>query len=127
MSLHVALLLSVLVAQPLANEDVLEPSVENEVAHALSRAPRAVAAQSPSPAERAFVGLYATNGLSASAAAIRLVSSQQADGRWRAGTNDVTRAAVALLRRLLGDGEASKGETDEEAEKDANHETSVPK
>ena len=86
------LLVSVtLTAQPTVSADVLEPSVRNEVRHALSRA----AAD--------FARLYETNGLSAMDAAIRLVSAQRADGRWRAGTNDVTAAAVRILTELAGE------------------------
>ena len=86
------LLVSVtLTAQPTVSSDVLEPSVRNEVRHALSRA----AAD--------FARLYETNGLSAMDAAIRLVSTQRADGCWRAGTNDVTAAAVRILTELAGE------------------------
>ena len=104
-----SVLLALLVAQPLVNEDVLEPSVENEVAHALARASDGKAAESPSrelkpptSAEVEFARLYTTNGLTTTAKAIALVSSQRTDGRWRVGTNDVTRAAVWVLNRLIG-------------------------
>ena len=96
---RLSILAAALVAQPLVNEDVLEPSVENEVVHALARAPKGDATLL-SRAERLYLHSFATNGLSATDRAIRLVSSQQADGRWRVGTNDVTRAAVLLLHRL---------------------------
>ena len=103
MILRSAILSALLVAQPLANEDVLEPSVENEVAHALARAGLVqTPARELTRTERDLLQSYATNGLSVTAKAIRLVSSQQADGRWRSGTNDVTRAAVAILRGLVG-------------------------
>lgn len=112
------ILVALLVAQPLANEDVLEPSVENEVTHALARAPqeaattqgdatRAEAVRPTQPkaflsrAEKLYLHTFATNGLSATDRAIRLVSTQQADGRWRVGTNDVTRAAVMILKRTM--------------------------
>lgn len=68
-----------IVAQPLVSPDVLEPSVQNEVDHALARAPTNAV-----PAD-------------ATALAIALVSAQQADGRWLVGTNDVTAVAVAIL------------------------------
>lgn len=108
---RLSILAAALVAQPLVNEDVLEPSVENEVVHALARTPKVDAtlqeAATPkgdatllSRAEKLYLHTFATNGLSATDRAIRLVSSQQADGRWRVGTNDVTRAAVLLLHRL---------------------------
>ena len=80
------------VAQPLVSEEVLEPSVLNEVEHALAIAPT----NSPAPAGLPF----ATNGLSRTDLAIRLVSSQREDGRWLVGTNDVTAVAVGLLKSL---------------------------
>ena len=82
-----------LTAQPLVNENVLEPSVRNEVCHALSLAPTNVPA--------ATVPAAWTNGQDRTRIAIRLVSAQKADGRWLDGTNDVTSAAVGLLRDLL--------------------------
>ena len=80
-------------AQPLVNEDVLEPSVRNEVCHALSLAPTNAPASGELPVP--------TNGLNRTQVAIRLVSAQRADGRWLVGTNDVTSAAVEKLKELL--------------------------
>ena len=80
-------------AQPLVNEDVLEPSVRNEVRHALSLAPTNAPAVTVLPAW--------TNGQNRTQVAIRLVSAQRADGRWFVGTNDVTFAAVELLKETL--------------------------
>lgn len=82
-----------IVAQPLVNEDVLEPSVMNEVEHALSVAPT-----NATPVTVAWDP--GTNGLSRTALALRLVSSQRADGRWFDGTNDVTAVARRLLESL---------------------------
>ena len=87
-------LAAVIIAQPLVNENVLEPSVCNEVEHAIARAPSDAPATALSPCE--------TNGLDGTQIAIRLVSSQRSDGRWMLGTNDVTSAAVALLKGLIG-------------------------
>ena len=86
-------LAAVLTAQPLVNEDVLEPSVRNEVRHALSLAPTNAPAATVPPAW--------TNGQNRTQVAIRLVSAQRADGRWIVGTNDVTSAAVGLLKEVL--------------------------
>ena len=95
-----------LTAQPTVSPDVLEPSVQNEVDHARARAPRgtlrADATNAATAAEAAFARLYETNGLTATDAAIRLVSAQRPDGRWLVGTNDVTSAAVRILGRLSG-------------------------
>ena len=82
-----------IVAQPLVNEDVLEPSVMNEVEHALAVAPT----NAPPVTVSWDPG---TNGLSRTALALRLVSSQRADGRWFDGTNDVTAVARRLLESL---------------------------
>ena len=79
--------------QPLVNEDILEPSVRNEVRHALSLAPTNAPAAPVLPAW--------TNGQNRTQIAIRLVSAQRADGRWLVGTNDVTSAAVEILRETL--------------------------
>ncbi|MGN0832030.1 MAG: hypothetical protein ACI4RD_00095 [Kiritimatiellia bacterium] len=92
MRIALPLLLFVLTAQPLVNEDVLEPSVRNEVDHALSMAP------TNAPASRLLP--FPTNGLDRTRIAVRLVSEQQSDGRWTVGTNDVTAAAVELLKSL---------------------------
>lgn len=82
------------VVQPLVDSDVLEPSVLNEVEHALSRAPDCATTN----AVRALP--FSTNGMSRTDIAIRLVSEQKPDGRWRVGTNDVTSATVELLKSL---------------------------
>lgn len=84
---------AVLTAQPLVNEDVLEPSVRNEVQHALSIA--------PTNAPMAMVLPIPTNGLNRTQIAIGLVSEQKGDGRWFVGTNDVTSVAIELLKELL--------------------------
>lgn len=84
---------AVITAQPLVNEDVLEPSVRNEVRHALSVAPTNAPAATALP--------IFTNGLNRTQIAIGLVSAQKGDGRWLVGTNDVTSATVELLKELL--------------------------
>ncbi len=93
-----------LTIQPLADEDVLEPSVQNEVDHALAIAP---VVTNPPPCvvlnllkTAANGDIFATNGLSRTAIAIRLVSSQKRDGRWFIGTNDVTFSVLEILRSL---------------------------
>ena len=93
-------------ASPLVNEDVLEPSVENEVAHALAIAPSnsvalaeaALAAPEYSPP---LASLGVTGAVTRTALAVRLVSEQRADGRWLSGTNDVTAAAAGALMWCL--------------------------
>lgn len=83
---------AVITAQPLVNPDILEPSVANEAGHALDRAP-VVHWRGGVP--------FATNGLTATAMAIRLVSTQRQDGRWSEDGRDVTGEASALLRFLV--------------------------
>lgn len=103
--------------QPIVSENVLEPSVQNEVDHALSRAPKTecfkiiVTTNSVMSVKSATNGIgkifyhptgdvLGTNGLSASDIAIKLVSSQKSDGSWKVGTNDVTSVAVDILKSL---------------------------
>lgn len=103
--------------QPLVSENVLEPSVRNEVDHALSRAPQAervnvvVTTNSTDSVVTATNksgkilyhptgDVFGTNGLSATDIAIKLVSSQKSDGSWKCGTNDVTSLAVEILESL---------------------------
>ena len=103
--------------QPLVSENVLEPSVRNEVDHALSRAARterADAADAAGPyvsdavSTNAFADIhfsskrdvFNTNGLSSTDIAIKIVSLQRPDGTWKSGTNDVTSVAVEILKSL---------------------------
>ena len=89
----------VITAQPLVNEEILEPSVQNEVDHALSVA--STNAVLLTTAALDFAKLYATNGMNATERAISLISSQK-DGCWYwLGTN-VTPVAVRILRRTAG-------------------------
>jgi len=83
------------VVQPLVDRDVLEPSVQNEVDHALAKASNCRIVES---SNRQLP--FPTNGMSRTDIAIRLVSAQRSDGRWRVGTNDVTAVAVELLKSL---------------------------
>ena len=101
-ALSLILLATVVTAQPLTNEDVLEPSVRNEADHALSRA--ATNEVPVTAGALAFAALYATNGMSATRRAIDLVSSQK-DGRWQMAGCDVTPVAARLLRKAAGLGE----------------------
>jgi len=96
---HIVAIAALSVQLPASN-DALEPSVLNEVEHAISRAEGLLAPTSAASA--AFAKLYETNGLSATDAAVGLVSSQRGDGRWLNGTNDVTCAALGVLRRVAG-------------------------
>ena len=106
MKTALAILALTISASPLVNEDVLEPSVENEVAHALAIAPSnsvalaeaALAAPEYTPP---LAELGATGAVTRTALAVKLVSEQRADGRWLAGTNDVTAAAAGALMWCL--------------------------
>ena len=89
----------VVTAQPLVNEEVLEPSVQNEVDHALGVA--STNAVPPTAAARDFARLYETNGMNATQRAISLVSSQR-DGCWHWKGTNVTPVAVRLLRQVSG-------------------------
>ena len=101
------LLLAAVFFQPLVNGDVLEPSVRNEVDHAIERA-SALGVQplkaATNVAAKANIRLqrdvFGTNGLDRTQIAIKLVSAQKADGRWFFGTNEVTEAALEILKSL---------------------------
>jgi len=99
-------LAATITAHPLANDDFLEPSIRNEVDHALDVARAALSAQGTNTTCAAStraprdIWPFTTNGTSRTGIAIRLVSSQQGDGRWIDGTNDVTKAAVKILESL---------------------------
>ena len=93
-------LAAAITAQPLVDADVLEPSVLNEVDHALGRAPTNEVQVSEASVD--FAALWATNGASATERAIALVSSQSGDGRWLFGGKDVTPVAARLLRQAAG-------------------------
>ena len=84
----------------IVSEDVLEPSVQNEVDHALSRADTAIAAAASNSVAVAEIPVAWTNGLTATDKAIKLISLQRADGRWTDGTNDVTKAVRSVLQSL---------------------------
>jgi hypothetical protein len=92
--------------QPLVSPDVLEPSVLNEVEHALSRAPAGAFAPDPPPTgavagvSSPAADVFGTNGLNATQIAVRIVSAQGADGRWLSGTNDVSALAVRILQSV---------------------------
>lgn len=91
--------------QPIAEDDFLEPSIQNEVDHALARAPSNTLARSDWPEDFAIYcatnDFFKTNNLSKSAIAIRLVSIQHSDGKWYDGTNDVSNVAIEILESLL--------------------------
>lgn len=103
--------------QPIVSENVLEPSIQNEVDHALSRAPKTerheviLTTNSVMSVKSMTNGIgkviyhptgdiFGTNGLSLTDIAIKLVSSQKSDGSWKIGTNDVTSVAVDILKSL---------------------------
>lgn len=97
---------------PLPDADELEPSIINEVEHALSRAycatnapaSRFVAPVSPLSTNNAPFSIQKAS-LSRSDLAIWLVSRQKSDGRWYDGTNDVTAVAIAILEEMTLGGE----------------------
>lgn len=86
--------------RPLVDEDVLEPSVQNEVEHALSRARISTDVVAVESCLSMTNSILCTNGLTRTQLAVRLVSMQRSDGRWVDGTNDVTSLAVRILSSL---------------------------
>ena len=49
---------------------------------------------------RVSADVFGTNGLTRTEIALKLVSAQKSDGRWLSGTNDVTSAALEILKSL---------------------------
>ena len=90
--------------QPLPQPDgPLEPSVQNEVDHAIAKGERWLAAHDPAVAGRPPCqgDLFATNGLTRERIAIKLISSQRAGGWWLMETNAApTRLAIEILKGL---------------------------
>ena len=103
--------------QPLPQPDgPLEPSIQNEVDHAIALGERwlAAAASARPPyqgggtnaaaasARQPYQGdLFATNGLTRERIAIKLISSQRAGGWWLMETNAApTRLAIEILKGL---------------------------
>ena len=68
----------------------LEPSMLNEVEHALARA------------EMRPDDPFGTNGLSRAEIARKVVSAQGANGRWTVNGRDETDEATAILRQVAG-------------------------
>lgn len=98
------LILAVVVhAQPLVNADVLEPSIRNEVDHALEMAKNAglAAVTNAVSSTNAVCFVKTFRGMNATERAIALVSAQK-DGRWFYRGEDVTPVAVRLLCEAAG-------------------------
>ena len=86
--------------QPLPQPDgPLEPSVQNEVDHAVALGERWLAAVAGRPPYQGV--LFATNGLTRDRIEIKLISSQRAGGWWLVETNAApTRLALEILKGL---------------------------
>lgn len=81
-------------------EGPLEPSVQNEVDHAVTLA-EAWLATRQTDTNTVSGDLFRTNGLTREAVALRLVSQQRGGGWWGAPTNAApTRLAVEILKGL---------------------------
>ncbi len=78
----------------------LEPSLQNEVDHAVARAEAWLRLQGP--CTNVVAGdLFGTNGVAAGDVAIRLISAQKGMGWWITATNPApTRLAVDILKGL---------------------------
>ncbi len=89
--------------QPLPQPDgPLEPSIQNEVDHAVSLGERWLAAQATSSCTNVpSADLFCTNGLTRDRIAIKLISTQKSGGWWIAETNAApTRLALDILKGL---------------------------
>ena len=82
----------------------LEPSVQNEVDHAVARAEAWLVKEWPAAGTNAVAvvrDVFGTNGLCAADVAIKLISSQKGGGWWITPTNAApTRLAVEILKGL---------------------------
>ena len=82
----------------------LEPSVQNEVDHAVARAEAWLAKAWPAAGTNAVSAardVFGTNGLGSADVAIKLISSQKGGGWWITPTNAApTRLAVEILKGL---------------------------
>ena len=93
--------------QPLPQADgPLEPSVQNEVDHAIDRGEKWLE-KGPRPPQKLKdskslkVQLGLTNGQSRAEVALKLVSTQKGDGWWLTETNAApTRLAIEILKGL---------------------------
>ena len=103
-TLVLALLAALVVQIPADPDGPLEPSVMNEVEHALARAPSCATNEPAS-----FGDIFATNGLSATAIAVSLVSRQDKSGMWIVNGTNATAEAVGILKVLSGVVENGKG------------------
>lgn len=87
--------------RPLPNaEGPLEPSVQNEVDHAVDLAEAWLRTRA-ADTNVVHGDLFRTNGLSREAVALRLVRAQRGEGWWLVSTNAApTRLAVDILKGL---------------------------
>lgn len=92
--------------RPLPQEEgPLEPSIQNEVDHAVDRGEAWLARQrfAPPPTNGVEVvcDLFATNGLTREKIALKLISGQKGEGWWMTSTNAApTRLAISILKGL---------------------------
>lgn len=94
---------AVIYFQTLPDADVLEPSIRNEVMHALSRSAGKSSFTAIAEFEKQLKLVAPAKGLSATDVALKFVTSQKSDGRWFvSGTNDVTSAARYELKKTAG-------------------------
>lgn len=93
----IAIVATVITANVINGPDAeLEPSVLNEVEHAISRA------KMPKKPQAATGDIFGTNGLSRTAMAVKLVSSQTAEGSWLVNGTNFTAEAISILSYLGG-------------------------
>ena len=82
-------------------EGPLEPSVQNEVDHAIAQGERWLAEREARDVAEAMKALGLTNGATRTEIALKLISSQRGGGWWLNESNAVpTRVAVEILKGL---------------------------
>lgn len=85
---------------PIPQEDApLEPSIQNEVDHAVDLAEGWLAVNATTNALAS--DFFGTNGMTRTGIALKLLRSQRSGGYWTTNTNDApTKLAVSILKGL---------------------------
>ena len=82
-------------------DEVLEPSIQNEVDHAIDRGEAWLAASQLTNRLERVQDLFSTNALTREKIALKLISSQKGEGWWVTPTNAApTRLALEILKGL---------------------------
>ena len=101
--LPLAILGTVLYLGGVSDEEVISESLGHEIDHAIARAYQSNFATNAVISSNLLSSVrvaFPTNNLTKTQVAIKLVSAQNAQGRWVMGTNDITKIIVQILEEL---------------------------